>query len=159
MWWNRWWAAMVSGAWKTQSPHRWADLLKYRQRVEIIVDTDRRQKPTVRGLPVPDPHQKTTPLYIIPSENRLCSQPQVSADSWQIPEIVGRAESRPLNGILSLLPIFRRQYLHSWMPPLQVCTEFSIIACTYLWISCIYRNLIYWIFSLHSGRICGYPTF
>ena len=26
-------------------------------------------EPSVRGLPVPDPHQKTTPLYIIPQRH------------------------------------------------------------------------------------------
>ena len=43
---RRWWAAMVSGAWKTQSPYRWVNSLKYRWRVDIVDDTDRRRTPT-----------------------------------------------------------------------------------------------------------------
>jgi hypothetical protein len=56
-------------------------------------------------------HTYLCPPPFKPSENRLCSQPQVSADSRQIPEIVGRAESRDLDGILSLLRILFREDL------------------------------------------------
>ena len=40
----RWWAAMVSEAWKTLSPYRWVGPPTYRRRIDIVDDIGRRRR-------------------------------------------------------------------------------------------------------------------